>query len=60
MWHVWGEEKCVRVLVGRPEGKTLLGRPMHRREDSIKWTGTDPIDLAEDKDRWCSFANAVT
>jgi hypothetical protein len=36
------------VLVGRPEGKTPLGRPMHRWEDNIKWTGTAPIDLAED------------
>jgi hypothetical protein len=26
-----------RVLVGRPEGKRLLGRPRHRWEDNIKW-----------------------
>jgi hypothetical protein len=38
-----------RVLVGKPEGKTPLGRPRHRWEDNIKmglqevgcgvWTG---------------------
>jgi hypothetical protein len=32
-----GEGKGVyRVLVGRPEGKTLLGRPRRRWEDNIK------------------------
>jgi hypothetical protein len=25
-----------RVLVGKPEGKRPLGRPMHRWEDNIK------------------------
>jgi hypothetical protein len=25
-----------RVLVGKPEGKRLLGRPRHRWEDNIK------------------------
>jgi hypothetical protein len=32
-----GERRGVyRVLVGRPEGKRLLGRPRHRWEDNIK------------------------
>jgi hypothetical protein len=32
-----GEEKDVyRVLVGKPEGKRPLGRPMRRWEDNIK------------------------
>jgi hypothetical protein len=31
-----GEERGVhRVLVGKPEGKRLLGRPRHRWEDNI-------------------------
>jgi hypothetical protein len=45
-----GERKVVyRVLVGKPEGKRLFGRPRHRWEDNIKmdlqevgwgeWTG---------------------
>jgi len=57
---MYGERKSAYgVLVGGPEGKTPLGRPMRRWEDNIKWTGTDPIGLAEDNDRWCYFANAV-
>ena len=32
-----GENRGVhRVLVGKPEGKRLLGRPRHRWEDNIK------------------------
>jgi hypothetical protein len=32
-----GESRGVyRVLVGKPEGKSLLGRPRRRWEDSIK------------------------
>jgi len=32
-----GERRDVyRVLVGKPEGKTLLGRPRRRWEDNIK------------------------
>ena len=47
-----------RVLVGKPEGKTPLGRPRHRWEDNIKMdlreVGCDPRDwiaLAEDRDQ---------
>jgi len=33
----YGERRRVyRVLVGKPEGKSLLGRPRCRREDNIK------------------------
>jgi len=31
-----GEERCIRVLVGKPEGKRPLGRPRLRWEDNIK------------------------
>ena len=48
-----------RVLVGKYEGKRLLGRPRRRWEDNIRMelreVGCDPcewIDLAEDRDRW--------
>ena len=38
-----GEDRVVhRVLVGKPEGKRLLGRPRRRWEDNIK------MDLQED------------
>jgi hypothetical protein len=62
-----GERRCAyRVLVGRPEGKTPLGRPRHRWEDNIKMDlqevgqgGMDWIDLAQDRDRWRALVNAV-
>jgi hypothetical protein len=31
-----GGEGVRRVLVGKPEGKSLLGRPRYRWEDNIK------------------------
>jgi hypothetical protein len=34
-----GAGRCFRVLVGRPEGKTPLGRPCRRWEDNIKMEG---------------------
>ena len=48
-----GESRGVyRVLVGKPEGKTQLGRPRHRWDDYIEMDlqevgceGTDWIDL---------------
>ena len=62
-----GESRGVyRVLVGKPEGKKLLGRPKHRWEDNIKidlqevrCEGMDWIDLAEDRDRWRALVNTV-
>jgi hypothetical protein len=46
-----------RILVGKPEGKTLLGRPNRMWEDNIKmdlrdigWSGMDSIDVAQDRD----------
>jgi hypothetical protein len=31
-----GEENAYRILVGKPEGKRLLGRPRRRWEDNIR------------------------
>ena len=46
------------VLVGKPDGRRLRGRPRRKWEDDIKmdlrevkW-GNDGIDLAQDRDRW--------
>jgi hypothetical protein len=48
-----------RILVGKPEGKRLLGRPRHRWAYNIKmdlrkieWDNMDWIDLAHDRDHW--------
>jgi hypothetical protein len=55
-----------RILVERPWGRRPLGRHRHRWEDNIKmylqevgWGGTDWIDMAQDRDRWRAFVNAV-
>ena len=55
-----------KVLVGKPEGKRLLGRPRRRLEDNIKkdfqevgrgcedWMG-----LTQDRDSWRSLVSTV-
>jgi hypothetical protein len=55
-----------RILVGRPEGRRPIGRPMRRWEDNIKmdfqevgWYGVAWIDMAQDRDRWRALVNAV-
>jgi hypothetical protein len=62
-----GEGRGVyRVLVGRPEGKRLLGRSRRSWEDNIKldlWEiGIDEanwIQLAQDRVQWPDLVNTV-
>jgi hypothetical protein len=54
-----------RVLVGKPERKTPMGRPRHRWEDNInmdlqeagfgEWTGLSWLRI----DRWRALVNTV-
>jgi hypothetical protein len=55
-----------RVLVGKPKGKSPLGRPWSRWEDNIKMDIQEVgcgslywMELAQDRDRWRAFVTAV-
>jgi hypothetical protein len=62
-----GEKRNVyRLLVVKPEGKRLLGRPRRRWIDNIKMdlleiglSVVDWIGLAQDRYRWRALMNVV-
>jgi hypothetical protein len=54
------------TLVGKPEGKRPLGRPIRRWVDNIRmdlgevgWGDVDWIGLAKDRNRWRALVNLV-
>jgi hypothetical protein len=56
----------IRILVGKSEGKRLLGTPRSRWVDNIKvdlrvtgWGGMYWINLAQDRDQWRALVNTV-
>jgi len=62
-----GKETGVyRVLLGKPEGRRLLGRPRRRWVDNIRMDlqevgcgYMDWIGLTQDRDRWRTLVSAV-
>ena len=62
-----GEDRGVcRVLVGKPEGKSPLGKPRHRWEDNIKMDlqevgggRGDWMELAQDRGGWRALVGMV-
>jgi hypothetical protein len=60
------KRKAYRLLVGKPEGKRLLGRPRRRWVDNIRmdlgevgWGDVDWVGLTKDRNRWRALVNSV-
>ena len=68
-WNVarMGDSRgAYKVLVGRPEGNSALGRPRRRWKNIIKkdlqevgWIGVDWTDLIQNRGMWRALMNAV-
>jgi len=63
---VCGESRVYRVLVGKLEGRRLLGRPRRRWVENIRMdlqeVGCEYMDWigrAQDRDRWRTLVSAV-
>jgi hypothetical protein len=60
------KRNAYKILVGKSEGKELLGRPRRRWVDNIRmdlgevgWGYVDWVDLARDRNKWRALVNAV-
>jgi hypothetical protein len=62
-----GEVRNVyKILVGKPQGKSPLGRTSRRWKDNIRmdlmkigWKVVDWIHLVQDRDQWRALVNRV-
>jgi hypothetical protein len=57
-----GEKRnSYQILVGKPEGRRLLGRLRRRWVDNIQYGsyGMDLNDVAQDRDQWRALVNTV-
>jgi hypothetical protein len=64
--RMWEGRGVYRVLVGKPEGKSPLGKPRRRWEDNIKMdfqevrgSCGDWMELAQDRGRWRALVGTV-
>ena len=63
MWHVWGQKRCVQILVKRPEERRPLGKRKSRLEGYNKMDLSEVrraevcIDLDQDRNRRRAFVN---
>jgi hypothetical protein len=62
----WEKRNAYMLLMGKPEGKRLLGRPRCRWVDNIRmvlsevvWGDVDRIGLAQYRNRWRALVNSV-
>jgi hypothetical protein len=60
------KRRAYRLLVGKQEGKSPLGRPIRSWVDNIKrdlgeveWGDVDWIGLVQDRNRWRALVNSV-
>jgi hypothetical protein len=60
------KRNAYRLLVGKPDGKSQLGRPRRSWVDNIRmdleevgWGDVDWIGLAKDRTRWRAAVNSV-
>jgi hypothetical protein len=63
---IGAKRNAYRILVGKPEGKRPLGRPIRRWVHNTKmdlreigWDGVDWIDLDQDRDQWRALVKTV-
>ena len=66
MTRMGNERRALKLLVGKPEGKRIVGRPRMRWENNINhdlsevdYTRDDWKTLAEDREVWRAYVHAV-